>query len=442
MIKFLKISTANFILIFLPSIGHALTPSSYLIANQALSAFDYSTASKYYNYFNESNLNVTELRKKIIALVNSNQLQKADLAARAILKIDNNIEEAWMVILCLAKLNHNNDIFNEFLKLKDINDYEITKYVFFENNSIIRDNNIIADKIFDIFDNSKSLNYDFSLNIDYYLFYLNLALKLNPNFSEVLYFKGQIFQELKYYSLAENNFLKIKENNDLYIDAQKNIFFIKKKESKFNEAEDLIINLIEKFPNNSSLRILLADLYKSNKEYNKAINHFTILVDSLNINIDLLWRIYYMRGICYERLNNWKKAENDFLEALRINPNQPQVLNYLAYGWIEKNYNLDKSIEMLKTAVKENPNSHYILDSLGWGYYKKNNFIKALKFMEKVIDIAPQEAISLDHLGDIYFSLGRKREAYFMWVQALDLSVPEDNISENVKNKINAYNEK
>ena len=178
------------------------------------------------------------------------------------------------------------------------------------------------------------------------------------------------------------------------------------------------------------------------KEYNKAINHFTILVDSLNINIDLLWRIYYMRGICYERLNNWKKAENDFLEALRINPNQPQVLNYLAYGWIEKNYNLDKSIEMLKTAVKENPNSHYILDSLGWGYYKKNNFIKALKFMEKVIDIAPQEAISLDHLGDIYFSLGRKREAYFMWVQALDLSVPEDNISENVKNKINAYNEK
>ena len=159
-----------------------------------------------------------------------------------------------------------------------------------------------------------------------------------------------------------------------------------------------------------------------------------------NINSNLLWQIYYRRGICYEISNKWKKAENDFLKALEIEPEQPQVLNYLAYGWIEKNFYLEKSINMLKKAIKKNPESHYILDSLAWAHYKKNNFSKAVELMERVIDIAPGEAISLDHLGDIYFSLGRKREAYFMWIQALDLAQPEDNISESVQIKLDKYN--
>ena len=158
------------------------------------------------------------------------------------------------------------------------------------------------------------------------------------------------------------------------------------------------------------------------------------------MNNDQLWRIYYLRGICYERSNKWEKAENDFLHALKINPEQPQVLNYLAYGWIEKNLYLERSIEMLNKAVKKQPKSHYILDSLAWAHYKKNDLLKALEIMEKVIEIAPSEAISLDHLGDIYFSLGRRREAYFMWIQALDLAKPEDNISKSIQIKIDKYN--
>ena len=95
---------------------------------------------------------------------------------------------------------------------------------------------------------------------------------------------------------------------------------------------------------------------------------------------------------------------------------------------------------MLEKAIQKNPESHYILDSLAWGYFKKNNLSKAATMMENVIEIAPGEAISLDHLGDIYFTLGRKREAYFMWIQALDLAEPEDHISESVQLKIDKYN--
>ena len=147
-----------------------------------------------------------------------------------------------------------------------------------------------------------------------------------------------------------------------------------------------------------------------------------------------------MRGICFERIDQWGKAEKDFLNALEIDPDLPQVLNYLAYGWIERNIFIDRSLAMLKKAVHKNPDSYYILDSLAWAYFKKNDLVKALELMEQVIKIAPGEAISLDHLGDIYFTLGRKREAYFMWIQALDLAEPEDHISESVQLKIDKYN--
>ena len=124
-----------------------------------------------------------------------------------------------------------------------------------------------------------------------------------------------------------------------------------------------------------------------------------------------------MRGICYERLNNWKLAEEDFMKSLDINPDAPQVLNYLAYGWLERDENIDLALNMLSKAYEIKPESYYILDSLAWGYYKNNELNKAAELMEKVIEMAPGEAISLDHLADIYFAMQRKREAIFFWKQ-------------------------
>jgi Flp pilus assembly protein TadD len=146
-----------------------------------------------------------------------------------------------------------------------------------------------------------------------------------------------------------------------------------------------------------------------------------------------------MRGICYERINNWKSAEEDLLKSLDINPESPQVLNYLAYSWVEKNVFLNESLKMLKKAYEKNPKSHYILDSLAWAHFKKNNLKIASKLMEEVIIRAPTEAISLDHLGDIYFAMGRRREALYMWRQAKDLTEPEDNIIDKILIKLNKY---
>ena len=211
--------------------------------------------------------------------------------------------------------------------------------------------------------------------------------------------------------------------------------------SKNTEGAEQNLNfLLKSKPQNERVLFALADLYRTTKQYKKAIQVYSKTLNNLSIDENQKWKLLYKRGICYEKLNNWKSAENDFLLALEINSELPQVLNYLAYGWIERNIFLDRSLEMLKIANKNNPESYYILDSLAWAYFKKNNFIKASELMEEVINRAPGEAISLDHLGDIYFSMGRKREALYMWKQAKDLAEPEDNILDKLEIKLNKYN--
>ena len=147
----------------------------------------------------------------------------------------------------------------------------------------------------------------------------------------------------------------------------------------------------------------------------------------------------YLRGICYEQSDNWEKAEVDFLQSLKIKRDSPNVLNYLAYGWLERDIRIDESFVMLVDANNANPDSHYILDSLAWAYFKKKNYVKAAELMEEVIDMVPGEAISLDHLGDIYLALNRKREAIYFWRQAKDLAKPEDNITENIPKKLSEH---
>ena len=214
----------------------------------------------------------------------------------------------------------------------------------------------------------------------------------------------------------------------------------KKHQNNTRKAEEKLISLINLYPGNENLFVSLADLYKSTKQYKRAIPYYSIVLNNRNLDEDRRWRLLYMRGICYERINNWESAEEDFLQSLDINPESPQVLNYLAYSWIEKNIFLNKSLKMLKKAYEKNPESHYILDSLAWAHFKKNNLQIASKLMEEVIIRAPGEAISLDHLGDIYFAMGRKREALYMWRQAKDLAESEDNIIDNILVKLKKHN--
>ena len=197
------------------------------------------------------------------------------------------------------------------------------------------------------------------------------------------------------------------------------------------------IKIVKKNNSDYELKKILADFYRIKKKYNAAINLYTELLED---NFEDAWSTYYLRGICYERSDNWDKAEKDFIESLKLKRNSPDVLNYLAYGWIERDMKIDESFVMLTDAYNANPDSYYILDSLAWVYYKKKDYKKAAELMEEVIDMVPGESISLDHLGDIYYAMNRKREASFFWKQAKDLASPEDDIIEKIEKKLEEYN--
>jgi Flp pilus assembly protein TadD len=137
--------------------------------------------------------------------------------------------------------------------------------------------------------------------------------------------------------------------------------------------------------------------------------------------------IYYFRGICYERSKQWPKAEADMKQALELFPDQPLVLNYLGYSWIDQGINLDDGMRMIQRAVDQRADDGYIVDSLGWAYYRIGNYEEAVKHLERAVELKPEDPTINDHLGDGYWKVGRVLEARFQWSHARDLKPdPED----------------
>ena len=420
--------------------AYSLSSSSYLMANSALLNYDYDSANNYFQSSNIASFNKSDLTKKLLVFVNSFSIDDASLIAGEIIKNDEAHEQAWLVYLVNAKLKGLKNPFNEFKELKDNEKMHLINTIFYKDTKLIEDNIIISNYIYDALSiiNLNESNKD--IYYDYLLFYISLSVQLNESFNEAYFSLGRIYQSLKKYKKAEIFYNRIDQNHDLFLESRINIAKNKKYIKNIKDAESDFLLLLKNYPENYVLLFSLADFYRLNKEYKKAIKSYSKILSKSKIENQERWLILYMRGICYERLNNWKLAEEDFMKSLDINPDAPQVLNYLAYGWLERNIFLDKSLEMLKIANKKDPDSHYILDSLAWVHYKKNNLEVASKLMEEVVDRAPDEAVSLDHLGDIYLAMGRKREALYMWKQAIDLASPEDNILDEVKTKLKKYN--
>ena len=141
------------------------------------------------------------------------------------------------------------------------------------------------------------------------------------------------------------------------------------------------------------------------------------------------WSLLYARGIALERSDQWPLAEADFLRALEFKPDQPYVLNYLGYSWIEKGRYVERAQEMIQKAVKLRPNDGFILDSLGWGHFRLGNFGPAVEYLERAVEMRPQDPILNDHLGDAYWRVARFREARFQWRRALSLEPKKDQIA-------------
>ena len=150
------------------------------------------------------------------------------------------------------------------------------------------------------------------------------------------------------------------------------------------------------------------------------------------IKSDLLYR----RGGSYERIGEYEMADKDLLYALKINPNDAYILNYLAYSWLERNYKISEAIEMLETAYASKSNDPYIIDSIGWGYYLIDDYLKAEKFLKRAVELMPDDPIVNDHYGDILWKLDRKIQARYFWAHVLEMSDAEEDIIKKINIKM------
>lgn len=147
------------------------------------------------------------------------------------------------------------------------------------------------------------------------------------------------------------------------------------------------------------------------------------------------WSVFYARGIAFERAKNWPEAERHFKRALELQPEQPDVLNYLAYTWVDRGENLIEAERMLRRAVEQRPNSGHIVDSLGWAFFRLGRYEEAVPLLERAVELLPEDAVILDHLGDGYWRVGRRREAAFQWERALRHK-PDAELKRDIEKKL------
>ncbi len=173
----------------------------------------------------------------------------------------------------------------------------------------------------------------------------------------------------------------------------------------------------------------IGDILRSSSQFEEGTLIYDRAFERISPDDPGRWRLHYFRGITYERSKRWKEAEADFLAALEINPDNPYVLNYLGYSWIDQGINVERATDMVRQAVDQRQNDGYIVDSLGWAYYRVGKFTDAVVHLERAVQLRPADPVINDHLGDAYWRIGRQREARFQWTRALSLDIEEELIA-------------
>ncbi len=275
---------------------------------------------------------------------------------------------------------------------------------------------------------------------DFTLLYARIATYLNPSHTDAVLMAAELLRALGQHELAGEAYDAVSRDDPAYHAAEIGRAEALRATDKIDAAVEVLESLAETHGELPVVQSTLADFMRRLERYDDAITAYTRALDAYAEPAEEQWFLYYARGISYERSDRFEQAEADFRAALDLNPEQPQVLNYLGYSLVEKQVKLDEALDMIERAVAARPDAGYIVDSLGWVYYRLGRYDEAVGQLERAAELMPIDPVVNDHLGDAYWAVGRKLEAEFMWKRALSFvdfeDVSEDADPERIRRKL------
>jgi tetratricopeptide (TPR) repeat protein len=265
--------------------------------------------------------------------------------------------------------------------------------------------------------------------------YARLALFLKPDLAEATLLIGDVFVDQQNFDAAINTYEGIDNASPISFAGKLRIASALHELDRKEQAFALLEDLVAAEPERVQALVELGNLLRRDEQYERAESAYSRAIERLGPPEREDWTLFYARGIAYERTKRWPQAEADFLQALELEPEQPFVLNYLGYSWVDMGVHLDEARDMLNRAVALRPDDGFIVDSMGWVHYRLGEFPQAVESLERAVELEPGDPVINDHLGDAYWRVGRHREARYQWQRALTLE-PDEELIETIEQKL------
>ncbi|MCB2134600.1 MAG: tetratricopeptide repeat protein [Rhodobacteraceae bacterium] len=268
------------------------------------------------------------------------------------------------------------------------------------------------------------------------LAYARMSEFLRPEQADTLLLSAAILEAQAQHDLAADAYGRIARDDPAYASAELGRAETLIAADRVDEAIAALKSLAELEPTRSDVWTALGDTYRRQEQFAEAAAAYDQAIANFPERQEGQWPVYYTRGIAHERTKNWPAAEADFRKALELRPDQPQVLNYLGYSYLEMNIKLDEALSMIELAVAARPDSGAIVDSFGWALYRLGRYQEAVVQMEQAVELMPVDPVVNDHLGDVYWAVGRKLEAEFQWRRALSFEPETEDEANRIRRKL------
>ena len=258
--------------------------------------------------------------------------------------------------------------------------------------------------------------------------YAYLALRLKPQFNPTKLLLAEMYARASRWQDAIRLYGTVSDDSPLKWTAELGVADALGDLDKIDAAIAHLQKMAEKRKEDIRALNIIGDILRGKERYGEAVDAYGKAIARIATPLAAHWALYFSRGIVLEKSKRWEPAEKDFLRALELKPDQPRVLNYLGYSWVEQGRNLKTARGMLEKAVEQRPNDGYIIDSLGWALYRLRDYAGAVKHLERAVELVPEDPILNDHLGDAFWRVGRRFEARFQWRHALTFKPAEKEI--------------